>query len=146
VRNNYTKDVYNGDIGFIQEIDIDNEVIAIQYDDRVVSYAFYELDDVVLAYAVTVHKSQGSEYKAVVMPLTTQHYIMLQRNLLYTAVTRAKELMILIGTKKALNIAVRNNKTAQRYTYLAERLRTLEGVSSQLNLPDTLKDSLQEWY
>jgi len=146
VRNNYTKDVYNGDIGFIQEIDIDNEVIAVQYDDRIVSYAFYELDDVVLAYAVTVHKSQGSEYKAVIMPLTTQHYIMLQRNLLYTAVTRAKELMILIGTKKALNIAVRNNKTAQRYTYLAERLRTLEGVSSQLNLPDTLKDSLQEWY
>ncbi|MCP4727857.1 MAG: ATP-dependent RecD-like DNA helicase, partial [bacterium] len=123
VRNNYNKDVYNGDIGFIERVDEEDDEIIIRYDGRRIEYAVSELDQVVHAYAVTVHKSQGSEYKAVVMPVTTQHFIMLQRNLLYTAVTRAKEMLVLIGTIKAFKIAVNNNKTAERYTFLEERLR-----------------------
>jgi len=133
VQNNYGKDVYNGDIGFISAIRKDDEEMIVQYEGRRVSYAFNELDQLVLAYAITVHKSQGSEYRAVVMPLTTQHFIMLQKNLLYTAVTRARELMILIGTYKALNIAVKNNKTAERFTFLAERLRNPEKFATQLD-------------
>jgi len=133
VRNNYTKEVFNGDIGFIRKIDYENEELTIVFDNKKVAYEFGHLDELVHAYAITVHKSQGSEYKAVVMPLTTQHYIMLQKNLLYTAVTRAKELMVFIGTFKALHIAVKNDKTAQRYTFLAERLRNPEKFATQLD-------------
>ena len=89
-----------------------------------VPYGFDDLDELVLAYAITVHKSQGSEYSAVVMPVTTLHYMMLQRNLLYTGVTRAKKLVVLVGTKKALAIAIKNNKIEERYTGLAKRIRT----------------------
>lgn len=122
VRNNYTKLVYNGDIGRIVSIDADGE-ITIAYPDgkaiRHIDYGPSELDELTLAYATSVHKSQGSEYRAVVMPITTQHFIMLQRNLLYTAITRAKELVVLVGTKKAVAIATKNNKLEERYTSLA---------------------------
>jgi len=88
-----------------------------------VEYDMADLDELVLAYAITVHKSQGSEYRAVVLPVHTQHYMMLQRNLLYTAITRAKELVVLVGTKKAMAMAIRNDKVARRYTGLAKRLQ-----------------------
>jgi exodeoxyribonuclease V alpha subunit len=127
VRNNYDKDVFNGDIGRISQIEVTEQVVGVVFPERVVGYDFSELDEIVLAYATSVHKSQGSEYRAVVIPLTTQHYMMLQRNLLYTAITRARELVVLVGTKKALGIAVRNNRVAERYTSLAERIRA--GVS-----------------
>ncbi len=123
IRNNYDKDVYNGDIGRIASIDREEHELVVDYDGKIVAYDFTELDELVLAYAVSVHKSQGSEYPAVVMPLLTQHYMMLQRNLLYTAITRGKKLVVLIGTKKALAIAIRNNKPQMRYTRLRERLR-----------------------
>ena len=121
IRNNYDKDVFNGDMGRIEAID--DEMMSVNFQDRPVMYELSELDELVLAYAVSVHKSQGAEYKAVVMPLTTQHYMMLQRNLLYTAITRAKGLVVLVGTKKALSMAVKNNVVAQRHTTLAERIR-----------------------
>ena len=122
IRNNYDKNVFNGDIGHIESIDEEEQTLTIAYP-RVVEYDFTELDEIVLAYAITVHKAQGSEYPAIIMPIITQHYIMLQRNLLYTAVSRARKLVILIGTKKALAIALNNNKVAKRYTYLSERIR-----------------------
>ena len=123
-RNNYDKDIYNGDIGRILSIDGEDQELTVDYDGKLVQYDFAELDEIVLAYAVSVHKSQGSEYPAVVMPLLTQHYMMLQRNLLYTAVTRGKKLVVLIGTKKALGIAIRNDKPKMRYTRLKERLHS----------------------
>lgn len=122
IRNNYDKDVFNGDIGRIKLIDIENKIITVQYDERYVKYEANELEELVLAYAISIHKSQGSEYKAVIIPVHTQHYIMLKRNLLYTAVTRGKQLVILIGMNKALNIAIRNSSIDSRYTMLSERL------------------------
>jgi len=122
VRNNYTKVVYNGDIGRIVNIDSEGEV-TVAYPDgqsfRHIDYGPGELDELTHAYAISVHKSQGSEYRAVVIPITTQHFIMLQRNLLYTAITRAKEMVVLVGTKKAVAIATKNNKLEDRYTSLA---------------------------
>ena len=118
LRNNYGKQVFNGDLGYVAGIDLENQYLQIEMNDSSVKYDFAELDEITLAYAVTVHKSQGSEYPCVVLPLTTSHYLMLQRNLLYTAITRATKLMIIIGTKKALAIAVRNNKVKKRYTSL----------------------------
>jgi exodeoxyribonuclease V alpha subunit len=123
VRNNYDKDVFNGDIGRIVEMDLDEQVLTVAFQDRVAGYEFPELDELVLAYTTTVHKSQGSEYKAVILPLTTQHYMMLQRNLLYTAITRARDLVVIVGTKQALGMAVKNNQVAKRHTSLAERIR-----------------------
>lgn len=120
IRNNYQKNVFNGDIGFIQ--DINNEKLTVDYFDHIVTYEKNELNELTLAYASSVHKSQGSEYKVVIIPLSTSHYIMLQRNLLYTAITRAKQKVIIIGSKKALMIAVQSNRTQKRYTLLAERL------------------------
>ncbi len=122
IRNNYDKEVFNGDIGKILRIDSEAQEVEISYDGRRVAYGFGELDEVVLAYAVSVHKSQGSEYPAVVIPIVTQHYILLQRNLIYTAVTRGKKLVVMVGTRKALAIGVKNDKTQKRYTYLKERL------------------------
>jgi len=126
-KNNYKKEVFNGDTGKIVEIDNEEGVVYVKYPDgegeRVVEYEGYEAEELVLAYAISVHKSQGSEYPVVVMPVSTQHYLMLQRNLLYTAITRAKELVVLVGTRKALAIAVNNNKPAKRYTLLARRIR-----------------------
>lgn len=120
IRNNYQKNVFNGDIGFIQ--DINNEKLTVDYFNHIVTYEKNELNELTLAYASSVHKSQGSEYKVVIIPLSTSHYIMLQRNLLYTAITRAKQKVIIIGSKKALMTAIQSNRTQKRYTLLAERL------------------------
>lgn len=127
IKNNYDKNVFNGDIGRITHIDLEDKLVKILFDDHEVEYEASELDQVVLAYATTVHKSQGSEYKIVVAPLVTQHYMMLQRNLLYTCVTRAKRIFVLIGTKKAIAMAVKNNKVTQRNTMLKERLKGVTG-------------------
>ncbi len=123
IKNNYDKNVFNGDIGRITKIDPEDKTLVITFDETEVDYDSTELDEVVLAYATTVHKSQGSEYKIVVAPFTMQHYMMLQRNLLYTCVTRAKKIMVLVGTKKAMGMAVRNDKITKRNTRLAERLK-----------------------
>lgn len=122
IKNNYDKNVFNGDIGRIINIDTEDKQVVIKFEENEVIYDATELDEVVLAYATTVHKSQGSEYKIVVAPLVTQHYMMLQRNLLYTCVTRAKKIFVLIGSKRALAMAVRNNKVVLRNTLLAKRL------------------------
>lgn len=121
--NNYDKNVYNGDIGRLAGMDIINQTLTISVDGLPIVYDFLEADELVHAYCISVHKSQGAEYPCVVMPVATQHYMMLQRNLLYTAVTRAKKLVILVGTRKAINIAVKNNKVNQRHTALDWRLR-----------------------
>ena len=120
--NDYDKEVYNGDLGFITAIDLEVGEIMITFDGREVSYVAGELDQIVLAYATTIHKSQGSEYPVVVIPVTTQHYAMLQRNLLYTGVTRGKRLVILIGQKKAVMIAVKNVSGRRRWSKLREWL------------------------
>jgi len=124
IRNDYDRDVFNGDIGKISSIDMEAQELVVDFDGNKVSYDFADLDEIALAYAVSVHKSQGSEYPVVVMPLLTQHYMMLQRNLLYTAITRGKKLVVIIGTKKALAIAIKNNRPANRYTRLRARLQT----------------------
>jgi exodeoxyribonuclease V alpha subunit len=121
--NNYDKDVYNGDMGRMATVDIEEGQVEIDFDGRIVTYDVSELDEVALAYAATVHKSQGSEYPVVVIPLATQHYPMLARNLLYTGVTRGKQLVVIIGQPRALAIAVRNVRATQRLTKLAARLR-----------------------
>jgi exodeoxyribonuclease V alpha subunit len=120
--NNYDKEVYNGDIGRLASIDEEAKEIKVIMDDRDIVYDYSDLDELVHAYAVSVHKSQGSEYPAVVIPILTQHYVLLQRNLLYTGVTRGKKLVVIVGTKKAMAIAVKNNKTEKRYTLLKQRL------------------------
>jgi exodeoxyribonuclease V alpha subunit len=121
--NNYDKNVYNGDIGRVTAIDSVQQTIKVNIDGAPVVYDFLEVDELVHAYAISVHKSQGAEYPCVVMPVTTQHYLMLQRNLLYTAVTRARQLVVLVGTRRALAIAVRNNRVTERHTALDWRLR-----------------------
>ncbi len=125
IRNNYDKEVFNGDIGSIKKIDHEEQIVKVLFYRRLVEYDFSELNEIVLAYAITVHKSQGSEYPAVVIPLLTQHFLLLQRNLLYTAITRAKRLVVMVGTMKALWIAIKNDKTVQRNTFLRERLQSL---------------------
>lgn len=122
-KNNYDKDVFNGDIGFIDSIDEDNNAVEVVIDDEYVDYDFSELDELMHAYCISTHRSQGSEYPVVVMPVMTQHFMMLQRNLLYTAITRAKQLVILVGTRKAMQIAVSNNKVAERHSGLMQRLK-----------------------
>ena len=123
VRNNYYYDVYNGDIGRIADIDEINKIMMIQFPDKLVNYDMADLNELVLAYATTIHKAQGSEYPVVVMPLHTQHYMMLQRNLLYTGITRAKERVVIVGSKQAMEICIRNNQVMWRNSYLAERLQ-----------------------
>ena len=123
IRNNYDKEVFNGDIGQIKGINQETQIVTIVFDDRSVDYEYSELDEIVLAYAISIHKSQGSEYPVVIMPLLTQHYILLQRNLIYTAITRGRSLVVMVGTKKALAMAVRNNQTERRFSLLKERLR-----------------------
>ena len=130
IRNNYQKEVFNGDIGLITAIDREEAELVVTFRDllqpRPVVYDFTELDELVLSYAVSVHKSQGSEYPVIVMPVLTQHYMLLQRNLLYTGITRARKLAVLVGSKKALAIAVRNNRAEERYSFLDGRLRLEE--------------------
>jgi exodeoxyribonuclease V alpha subunit len=124
VENDYDRDVYNGDLGIVQRIDQEEGELVVTFDGRDVSYGFGELDELVLAYATTIHKSQGSEYPAVVIPLMTQHYMMLARNLLYTGVTRGKRLVVLVGQRQALAIAVRNRGSRRRWSKLREHLAT----------------------
>ena len=122
IRNNYDKNVFNGDIGYITAVDTTERTLSITFDNRVVEYDITELDEIVLAYAVTIHKSQGSEFPVVVMPVTMKHFVMLQRNLIYTGITRAKKICVLVGTTKALAYAIRNNTVSKRNTKLKERL------------------------
>jgi exodeoxyribonuclease V alpha subunit len=124
IQNNYERDTFNGDIGFISAIDHEEGELAVDIDGRSVIYPFGELDEIVLAYATTIHKSQGSEYAAVVIPIVTQHYAMLQRNLLYTALTRGKRLVVLVGQPKAVAIAVRGVQGRRRWSKLQELLAT----------------------
>jgi exodeoxyribonuclease V alpha subunit len=122
LRNNYDKDVYNGDIGIIRAIDNNEQQLAVDYEGRTVFYDFGEADELTLAYASSIHKSQGSEHPAVIILMTTQHFKLLQRNLLYTAITRGRKLVCLVGSKKAVAMAIRNNHTAERRTGLKQRL------------------------
>ncbi len=122
IRNNYDKEVYNGDMGHITGLDAIEQQVVVSIDGKPVAYDFLELDELTHAYAVSVHKSQGSEFPVVVIPVLTTHYMMLQRNLLYTAVTRARRLVVLVGQPRAIGLAVRNNRVAARYTGLTERL------------------------
>lgn len=123
IRNDYDKEVFNGDIGSVTRVDMEERELTVDFDGRAVVYDVTELDELALAYAVTIHKAQGSEYPIVVMPFTMSHFVMLQRNLLYTGVTRAKKILVLIGEKKAVYYAIKNEKTTERNTKLAERLR-----------------------
>ena len=124
LRNNYDKLVFNGDIGPIVEINLQDKTLTVSYFGRYVVYESTECDELVLAYAVTIHKSQGSEYEAVVIPIFMQHFVLLQRNLLYTAITRAKKLCILIGQPKAIGMALNNDKSTVRTTFLQQFLTT----------------------
>jgi exodeoxyribonuclease V alpha subunit len=122
--NDYDKEVFNGDIGQIVKIEPDEREVTIRFDDRDVPYDFGELDEVSLAYAITIHKSQGSEFPAVVIPLAMQHYMLLQRNLVYTAITRARKMVVLVGQKRAFASAVHNDNIGQRISALYNRLLT----------------------
>jgi exodeoxyribonuclease V alpha subunit len=135
IENDYDKEVYNGDIGYIDDVDPDDNELTASFDDRAIAYGFGELDTLVPAYATTIHKSQGSEYPAVVIPVMTQHYTMLQRNLLYTGVTRGKKLVVLVGQKKAVAIAVRNVSGRRRWSKLSEWL-----ASKKSNDPNNSED------
>ena len=123
IRNDYDKEVFNGDIGTITKVDVEERELTVLFDEREVVYDVTELDELALAYAVTIHKSQGSEYPIVVMPFTMSHFVMLQRNLLYTGVTRAKKILVLVGEKKAVYYAIKNETTTGRNTMLARRLQ-----------------------
>ena len=123
IRNNYDKAVFNGDIGVVERLDTEERTLTVNFDGRSVEYDVTELDELVLAYATTIHKSQGSEYPIVVMPVLMTHYIMLQRNLIYTGITRAKKVLVMVGTRKALAYAVRNLTVSARNTMLKERLQ-----------------------
>lgn len=124
IRNNYDKKVFNGDIGTVHDIDLEDRVLFVAFDQQIIDYDFTELDELVLAYAVTIHKSQGSEYAAVIIPIFMQHFMLLQRNLIYTGITRAKKLCIFIGQSKAIGMAIKNNKGVERITFLQEFLTT----------------------
>lgn len=123
-KNNYEKEVFNGDIGIVTAVDVEERSLFVTFDGAPIEYDIIELDELALAYATTIHKAQGSEYPIVVMPFTMQHFIMLQRNLLYTGITRAKKALVLIGSKKAVGYTVRNNAVVNRNTGLAQRLTT----------------------
>ena len=125
--NNYQREVFNGDIGRVIGIDPAEQELVVEFDGRPVSYDFGELDELTLAYAISIHKSQGSEYPAVVLPLHTQHFVMLQRNLLYTGITRGRRLVVVVGSRRALSRAVRQEDSRRRYSLLAQRLREAVG-------------------
>ena len=122
IKNDYDKGVFNGDMGIVERLDAEKQVLWVHFD-YTIEYEQTDLDKLTLAYAISTHRSQGSEFPVVVLPLTTQHYVMLQRNLLYTAITRAKQMVVIVGTQKALRLAIENDEVARRYTTLKERLR-----------------------
>lgn len=124
IKNNYDKNVFNGDIGFIESINQEDKIVNVQYQENIVSYELFELDELVLAYALSIHKSQGSEFDTVIIPLFTQHFTLLQKNLLYTALTRAKKFCFIIGQTRAIFIAIKNTKGTERITFLNEFLTT----------------------
>lgn len=132
IRNNYQKVVFNGDVGRIEMIDTEEEVAEINFDGKVVEYEFSELEEIVLAYAVSVHKYQGSECPCIVMPIHTTHFKLLQKNLFYTAITRGKKLVVLLGTKKAIVLAIKNDEVDMRYTglsaFIMEKIEAKVGV------------------
>jgi exodeoxyribonuclease V alpha subunit len=123
IRNDYDRQIFNGDLGMIASIDTENHIVMVNFEERLVPCETVQLDELVHAYAISIHKSQGSEFPVVVIPLLMQHYMMLQRNLLYTAVTRARKLVVMVGDKKSIGMAVHNNKIALRNTFLKERLQ-----------------------
>ena len=141
LRNNYDKDVFNGDLGYVQSVDLEERTLQVDFEDRLVEYEASELDELTLAYATTIHKSQGSEYPIVVMPVLMTHYVMLQRNLIYTGITRARKICVLIGTRKALSYAIRNMSVLKRNTKLKERLnpalaeKTVASAAQPYTLP-----------
>ena len=122
IRNNYDKNVFNGDIGSIEDINLQDRSLVVRYSNLLIEYESTEFDELVLAYAISIHKSQGSEFDTVIIPIFMQHFILLQRNLIYTAVTRAKRLCILIGQPKAIAMGVKNNKGIARTTFLSSFL------------------------
>jgi exodeoxyribonuclease V alpha subunit len=128
VQNNYDREVFNGDIGRIDAIDTDEQMLVVDYDGRPVEYEFSDLDELQLSYACTIHKSQGSEYPAVVIPVHTQHFVMLQRNLLYTGITRGRKLVALVGSRKAMWIAVNTADTKRRFSLLKWRILPAAGA------------------
>ena len=126
--NDYQREVFNGDVGTISAIDLEEQEVVVQFTERQVSYDYADLSELALAWAVTVHKSQGSEYPVVIFPVFMQHYVLLSRNLVYTGLTRAKQLAILVGPTKAIGLAVNRIMDRQRYTALAERLKRLQPI------------------
>ncbi|WP_298068148.1 ATP-dependent RecD-like DNA helicase [uncultured Mailhella sp.] len=151
IRNNYDKDVFNGDTGTIIYLDTEERELTVRFDDRAVDYLWEEMDELIPAYAISIHKSQGGEYPVVVIPLMMQHFMLLQRNLVYTAVTRGRKLVVLVGEWKALAIAVKNNHIRRRYTWLAHRLAGNEGSVLAAMLPETgveqrkVREEEEEW-
>jgi len=145
-RNNYDKEVFNGDIGIIVNVDTEENELTVDFDGRHITYDVTELDELTLAYATTIHKAQGSEYPIVVMPFTMSHYVMLQRNLLYTGVTRAKKILVLIGEKKAIAYATRNETTTSRNTKLAERIANGWKDAVKVGLTQKEADELYSYY
>lgn len=125
IRNNYDKEVFNGDVGFISAVDIEERTLKVMFDDREIEYEALDLDELVLAYATTIHKAQGSEYPIVVMPISFSHYVMLQRNLIYTGITRAKKIVVLVGNRNAVYVSVKNNNVKDRNTRLSERIQKM---------------------
>jgi exodeoxyribonuclease V alpha subunit len=123
LRNNYDKSVFNGDIGLVESIDNEEERLTVKFTDQTIDYNFSELDELSLAYALSIHKSQGSEFPAVVIAMHTQHFALLQRQIVYTALTRAKKMAVIVGSKKAIAIAVRNDHQSKRLTLLKERIQ-----------------------
>ncbi|MDO4977529.1 MAG: ATP-dependent RecD-like DNA helicase [Eubacteriales bacterium] len=142
IKNNYDKEIFNGDIGTITSVDFEERILMVDFDGRLIEYDHTELDELVLAYATTIHKAQGSEYPIVVMPVTMSHFVMLQRNLIYTGITRAKKIIVLVGTKKALSYAVRNVTVHKRNTLLKERLNGTVEIKTVTDEMPRNKDAL----
>ncbi|WP_199755945.1 ATP-binding domain-containing protein, partial [Chroococcidiopsis cubana] len=140
--NDYDREVFNGDLGTIAAIDLEETEVTVQYQERLVTYDYADLNEITLAFATTIHKSQGSEYRVVILPLYMQHYMMLSRHLIYTGLTRAKQLAILVGPSKAIGLAVRQVKDTQRYTLLQERLVKREHQGS--NLSNLVHESISD--
>ena len=136
IRNNYDKDVFNGDTGTIIWLDAEEKEITVRFDERNVNYLWEDMDELVPAYAISIHKSQGGEYPVVVIPLMMQHFMLLQRNLVYTAVTRGRKMVVLVGEWRALAMAVKNNHIRRRWTWLAHRLAGEDGAVNTRMLPD----------